>query len=197
MGIRRTCSHQEHRHVQVRARGTAAIAAREPVSWRMRVSHVAVSASPSTPGFFALTNGRRRSTSFSVSVCTRLRSRLYALSLAHCSGESLERFFDAAEEDDWAWKVLLMLLLLLLRHWRGVLGAQERLSGDPVSLRQMWTWLWMVPHGLCESAIRMWGFGGGCGRGRGCGEGVRADGLEVCLFLIGQQMYLRHWSCLS
>ena len=160
----------------------------------MRVSHAAVSASPSTPGFFASTNGRRRSTSFSMSVCTRLRSRSYASSLARCSGESLERFFDAAEEDDWAWKALLMLLLLLLRHWRGVLGAQERPSGDPVSLRRMWTWLWMVPHGLCESAIRMWGFGGRCGHGRG--EGVRADGLEVCLFLVGQQMYLRHWSCL-
>jgi hypothetical protein len=161
----------------------------------MRVSHTAISVSPSTPGFFASTNGRRHLTSFSVSVCTHLRSRSYASSLACCLGESLECFFDAAEEDDCVWKALLMLLLLLLHHWRGVLGAQERPSGDPVSLWWMWMWLWMVPRGLCESAIRMWGFSGGCGRGRG--EGVRANGLEVCLFLVGQQMYLRHWSCLS
>jgi hypothetical protein len=127
-----------------------------------------------------------RLTSFSVSVRTRLRSRLYVSSLACCSGESLERFFDAAEEEDWAWKALLMLLLLL-RRWRGVLGAQERLSGDLVSLRWMQTWLWTVPRGLCESAIRMWGFGGGCG----CGgrEGVRADGLKVCLFLVRQHVF--------
>ena len=87
------------------------------------------------------------------------------------------------EEEDWAWKALLMLLLLLHLQ-RGILGAQERPSEGTVSLQQMRTWLWMVPCGLCESAIQMWGFSGRCGRGGG--EGVCANGLEVCLFLIGQ-----------
>jgi hypothetical protein len=136
MGVCHTCSHQEHRHAQVQAQGTAAITAREPVLWHLHVSHAAVSVSPSTPGFFASTNGCRHSMSFSVSVHTCLCSQLYMLSLARCSGESLECFFDTAEEEDWVWKVLLMLLLLLC-PWRGVLGAQERPSGDLVSLRRM------------------------------------------------------------
>jgi hypothetical protein len=72
---------------------------RSSASRRMRVSHAPVSSSPAPPGLFASTNGRKRSTSFSVSIRTRasrarLRSRSCASSFARCSGVSLERFLE-------------------------------------------------------------------------------------------------------
>jgi hypothetical protein len=65
-----------------------------------------------------------------------LHSQSYASSLARCSGKSLEHFLNTVEEQE----------NVMLHLWRGMLGAQERLSGGLVLLQQMWTWLVETRH---------------------------------------------------